>query len=91
MKHTYDCWANRPGGVCWDHCSCQCHYPLWKVTVGGEVADNAVGNLFSDDLFFKVERNSPIVFYAKMSASDAIALAQEPYFEVARAREDWSI
>lgn len=25
LRHAYECWANRPGGVCRDGCSCECH------------------------------------------------------------------
>lgn len=64
---------------------------LYKIVVRGDTASNAFGNFFSDDLYFKINRVSPIVVYANLSDSDAIELAQRDDFEVTRARSDWSI
>ena len=90
--HTYRCGMYGPPGPHSDFvCDCSCHYNLYKITVFGDDADNAVGNLFSDDLFFRVTRVSPIAFFARLSDSDAIELAQFPNYSVTRAPEDWKI
>lgn len=64
---------------------------LFKVIIGKATADEAIGNIFSDEYFALVGRVSPIVVYIRMTGRDAIDLmARNQDFEISRATEDWS-
>ncbi len=95
--HTYRCGMYEPEGTHKNTfpCDCPCHgkrdVNLYKIIFSGDTADMMFGNMFSDDLFFLIDRASPIVTYAYMSDRDAVEIATRPDFEVTRARTDWSI
>lgn len=66
---------------------------LFKVVISGDIADEAIGNIFSDRFFVSAERKSPIVVYMEMTQTDANQLNDRytDFFEVTRAPIDWHI
>lgn len=69
----------------------------YKIVVTGVAADMMMSGyryvdayVLDEDTLF-MNRKSPIVYYADLTDSEAITLAQQEEYEVTRARADWSI